>query len=100
MNKSQLLANLERRLQHLNLSEAEIQAALEQLLRHLSHSLVHHQRIEIRGFGSFSCRYRPTRTARNPRQGTQVLVPSFYKIYFRAGLLLRQRLNLAASCSV
>lgn len=48
---------------------------------------------EIRGFGSFRLRDRKARACRNPRTGERVLVPARRVTYFRAGKLLRARLN-------
>ena len=44
------------------------------LLRRAFH--VHGERIEIRGFGTFKVRERRARRARNPRSGTEVMVPA------------------------
>ena len=52
-------------------------------------------RIEIRGFGSFSLRFRRARVGRNPRTGTPVSLPARYAPYFKPGKHLRQRLNRA-----
>ena len=50
-------------------------------------------RIEIRGFGSFSLRFRPARVGRNPRNGTPVSLPARYAPYFKPGQKLRERVD-------
>ncbi len=49
--------------------------------------------VEIRGFGSFRLRRRNARATRNPRTGERVQVPPKQVAFFRAGKLLRTRLN-------
>lgn len=50
-------------------------------------------RVEIRGFGSFSARYRPARRGRNPKTGEPVDVPAKYVAHFIPGKELRQRVD-------
>jgi integration host factor subunit beta len=50
-------------------------------------------RVELRGFGAFSVKVRPTRTARNPRTGTIVPVQKKAFPFFRTGKEMRKRLN-------
>jgi integration host factor subunit beta len=49
-------------------------------------------RVELRGFGTFSTRVRTGRAARNPRSGERVVVPDKTVLHFRAGKELRGRL--------
>lgn len=53
-------------------------------------------RIEIRGFGSFSLRYRPSRLARNPKTGATLHTECKYSVYFKPGKELRDRVNEAS----
>ena len=50
-------------------------------------------RIEIRGFGSFSLRFRPPRLGRNPKTGDSVALPGKYVPHFKPGKELRDRVN-------
>ena len=50
-------------------------------------------RIEIRGFGSFSLRFRPAQVARNPRIGTPDLLPARHVPCFKPGKELRECVN-------
>ena len=50
-------------------------------------------RIEIRGFGSFTLRFRRARVGRNPKTGTPVSLPARYAPYFKPGKRLRERVN-------
>jgi integration host factor subunit beta len=51
------------------------------------------ERIEIRGFGSFSLHYRPSRIGRNPKSGEPVSLSARYVPHFKPGKDLRERVN-------
>ena len=60
----------------------EIKTVMEQFLELVNENLSIGRTIEIRGFGTFACKERKARPARNPRTGEQVflkerLVPTF-----------------------
>jgi integration host factor subunit beta len=50
-------------------------------------------KIEIRGFGSFTVRERSPREARNPKNGEIVSIPSKKIPFFKTGKELRERVN-------
>jgi integration host factor subunit beta len=50
-------------------------------------------RVELRGFGAFSVKKRDARIGRNPRTGESVSVEKKHVPFFKAGKLLRDRLN-------
>ena len=50
-------------------------------------------RIEIRGFGSFSLHYRAARTGRNPKTGEQVQLSGKHVPHFKPGKEMRDRVN-------
>ncbi len=66
---------------------------MKSLLEQMSHALSNGERIEIRGFGSFSLHYRPPRMGRNPKTGTAVALPGKYVPHFKPGKELRERVN-------
>ena len=59
------------------------------MLEHMAACLSGGGRIEIRGFGSFSLRFRRARLGRNPRTGAPVSLPGRYAPYFKPGKNLR-----------
>jgi integration host factor subunit beta len=65
------------------------------ILDAMSETLAKGDRIEIRGFGSFSLNYRPPRVGRNPKSGVKVEVPAKYVPHFKAGKELRERVDQA-----
>ena len=63
------------------------------ILDALTDSLAQGDRIEIRGFGSFTLNYRPPRLGRNPKSGEKVQVPAKYVPHFKPGKELRERVD-------
>ena len=91
MTKSELISKLALRYPQLVTKDAEF--AVKTILDAMSTSLSQGERIEIRGFGSFSLNYRPPRVGRNPKTGGQVSVPEKYVPHFKAGKELRERVD-------
>ena len=89
MRKSHLVERMARK--QSRLVERDVATAVNVMLEHMSASLAGGGRIEIRGVGSFSLRYRSARTARNPGTGTPVSVGAKYVPHFNPGMRLRQR---------
>ena len=57
----------------------------------MSTALMEDQRIEVRGFGSFSIRTYDARVGRNPRTGEAVEVDEKKSVHFKVGKELRDR---------
>ena len=57
----------------------------------MSSALMEDQRIEVRGFGSFSIRTYDARVGRNPRTGEAVEVDEKKSVHFKVGKELRDR---------
>ncbi len=97
MTKSDLIARLAERFPQLVAKDADF--AVKMILDALSEALVKGDRIEIRGFGSFSLNYRPPRVGRNPKSGDKVSVPEKWVPHFKAGKELRERVDKAEMLS-
>ena len=91
MMKSELIERIARKQSHLAYKDVEL--AVKSLLEQMSHSLSSGERIEIRGFGSFSLHYRPPRAGRNPKTGDSVELPGKYVPHFKPGKELREKVN-------
>jgi integration host factor subunit beta len=63
------------------------------MLEQMSQALASGERIEIRGFGSFSLHFRPPRLGRNPKTGDSVSLTGKYVPHFKPGKELRERVN-------
>ncbi|MCH9756115.1 MAG: integration host factor subunit beta [Gammaproteobacteria bacterium] len=95
MIKSKLIANLAANMTHL--PEKRILESVNLIINEMSNTLINGERIEIRGFGSFSIRYRPPRNAHNPKTGEKVITEGKHTPHFKPGKELRAR--VIASCN-
>ena len=91
MTKSELIEILSRRQAHLKADDVDL--AVKSLLEMMGGALSTGDRIEIRGFGSFSLHYRPPRLGRNPKTGDSVALPGKHVPHFKPGKELRERVN-------
>ena len=91
MTKSELIEILARRQAHLKADDVDL--AVKSLLEMMGGSLSSGDRIEIRGFGSFSLHYRPPRLGRNPKTGESVALPGKHVPHFKPGKELRERVS-------
>ena len=91
MTKSELIEILSQRQPHLNGDDVDM--AVKALLDMMGASLSNGQRIEIRGFGSFSLHYRPPRMGRNPKTGESVALQGKHVPHFKPGKELRERVS-------
>jgi len=91
MTKSELIERLAARQTQLSLKDVEL--VVKSLLEHMAQSLAQGERIEIRGFGSFSLHYRAPRVGRNPKTGQSVDLEGKYVPHFKPGKELRDRVN-------
>lgn len=94
MTKSELIEKLANKQKQLAYRDVEL--SVKTMLEHMVQSLASGERIEIRGFGSFSLHYRPPRTGRNPKTGEAVMLEAKYVPHFKPGKELRERVNAGA----
>ena len=94
MTKSDLIEILSERQLLLNYRDVEL--AVKLILEQMSENLASGDRIEIRGFGSFTLHHRPARIGRNPKSGESVTLDEKYVPHFKPGKELRDRVNSAA----
>ena len=76
-----------------HLAETDVDAAVKALLDRMREALATGERIEIRGFGSFSLHDRPPRFARNPKTGEIIQTSAKSVPHFKPGKELRERVN-------
>lgn len=91
MTKSDLIERLVSK--NTQLSAKDVELAIKNLLEHMAQALSAGERIEIRGFGSFSLHYRGPRQGRNPKTGDAVELAGKYVPHFKPGKELRERVN-------
>lgn len=75
------------------LTEEDVEMAVDTILNNMISGLVSGERVEIRGFGSLSLHFRPPRVGRNPKTGEQVKVPAKYVPHFKPGNELKHRVD-------
>ena len=91
MVKSELINRIAAQQKTLSLKDVEL--SVNHILERMSITLGRGERIEIRGFGSFSLHYRPPRKAHNPKTGERVYTEAKYTPHFKPGKDLRERVN-------
>jgi integration host factor subunit beta len=91
MVKSELIARLAKQNPHLY--QRDIERIVSTIFEEVSRALARGDRVELRGFGTYSVKRRAARQARNPRTGEAVRVAEKHVPFFKAGKGLRQRLN-------
>ncbi|MEQ1544076.1 integration host factor subunit beta [Methyloglobulus sp.] len=95
MTKSELIEALAKRQPHLELKDVEL--AVKCIIEKMNQALSTGERIEIRGFGSFSLHMRPPRVGRNPKTGESVQLTKKYVPHFKPGKELRDRVDASSS---
>ncbi len=91
MTKSELVEIIASKQTQLSVKDVEL--AVKTLIDLMSNTLSSGQRIEIRGFGSFSLHYRASRLGRNPKTGEAVKLDAKYVPHFKPGKELRDKVN-------
>lgn len=92
MTKSELIEAIAARQMHLKTDDVDM--AVKTLLEQMSATLSSGERIEIRGFGSFSLHHRKPRIGRNPKTGESVALPGKYVPHFKPGKELREQVYI------
>ncbi len=91
MTKSDLIERLS--VDHYGLTKRDAELVVNTIFDSISGALVSGDRVEIRGFGSFTIRDRGAREARNPKSGTLVKIPPKKTPFFKTGKELRDRVD-------
>ena len=71
----------------------DIKIVVEQFLDLLGEKLIEGNTIEIRGFGTFACKPRKARPARNPRTGETVLIDERLVPTFKFSNEIKDKIN-------
>ena len=91
MIKSELIQRIASRNPHLY--HRDIEKVVSAIFDEMVEALCRGDRVELRGFGSFSAKLREAHQGRNPRTGVVVAVGKKAMPYFRTGKEMRARLN-------
>jgi integration host factor subunit beta len=93
MTKSELIDRMAETQKHLAHLDLDVELGVKSILEQMSVALADGDRIEIRGFGSFSLHYRAPRMGRNPKTGEAVALPGKNVPHFKPGKSLRERVD-------
>ena len=91
MLKSQILEKLQKK--HNNLSEDDIEQLFNIFIKKITISLKNGQNIEIRGFGTITRKINKEKFVRNPKTNQKLFKNQSYKLHFKIGKILHQKIN-------
>ena len=91
INKKDLIDRISRNQDQL--PHRDIELAVKTIINCMTQALSTGERIELRGFGSFSLRYRKPRIGRNPKSGMAVNINERYVPHFKPGKNLKNKVN-------
>ncbi|WP_024851087.1 integration host factor subunit beta [Hydrogenovibrio kuenenii] len=91
MTKSELIELIARR--QTQFSQKDVELAVNEIIDSMIESLSEGDRIEIRGFGSFSLHHRQARVGRNPKTGENVELGEKRVPHFKPGKSLRDSVD-------
>ena len=91
MLKSEIITKLNKKFKSLSLSETE--KIFNLFLDKISNSLCQNQNTEIRGFGSFKKKINKAKFVRNPKTNEKIYKKETYKIHFKIGKILHNKIN-------
>jgi integration host factor beta subunit len=91
MTKSELVERIMETNGFLNRKDSELVVNI--IFDSMTNALMSGDKVEIRGFGSFTVREREAREARNPKNGEIVKIPAKRTPFFKTGKELKERVN-------
>ncbi|MEN8195568.1 MAG: integration host factor subunit beta [Pseudomonadota bacterium] len=91
MTKSELIQRLAE--SHPHLYHRDVERIVSTVFDEISSALERGDRVELRGFGTFSVKHRAARVGRNPRTGDTVQVAPKTVPFFKTGKQLRDLVN-------
>ena len=91
MLKSDLLLALKKKYSSLNMNDIELVTNL--FFKKIINSLHNGNKVELRGFGTLSKKINKEKYVRNPKTNEKIYKPQNYKIHFKIGKILHQRIN-------
>lgn len=89
MTRGELIEKISAGCEQLSIRDVEL--AVKVIVETLAEQLTKGNRVEIRGFGSFSPVLHAERIGRNPKTGEQVMIGAKRTIHFKPGLELKDK---------
>jgi DNA-binding protein HU-beta len=75
--------------------KAQVQQMVDDVFELIAEGLSKGEKIDLRGFGTFSVRDSAARTGRNPQTGEPIAIPARRVPGFKPGKELKERVNVA-----
>lgn len=91
MLKSDLISNIQKKYSSLNYNDIETIADL--FFKKIKLELKNGKSIELRGFGTFTKKINKAKYVRNPKTNEKIYKEKNYKIHFKMGKILHNRIN-------
>ena len=91
VTKSDLIEMVSARMPHV--PKKDVETVVNTVFDSMTEAMAKDERVEIRGFGSFTVKKRRARDGRNPKTGERVFVPTKRIPFFTVGKELRERVN-------
>ena len=91
MLKSNIIEKLQQN--HQNLNQNDIELIIKIFTKKIINSLNEGNNIEIRGFGTISKKNNKEKMVRNPKTNEKIFKQKSYKLHFKIGKTLHQKLN-------
>lgn len=90
MKKSDLVDQIAGKI---NLPKGQVQQMVDDVFDLIAEALGRGEKIDLRGFGTFSVRESAARTGRNPQTGEAIAIPARRVPAFKPGKELKERVN-------
>ncbi len=91
MLKSNILKKLE--LKQKNLSDRDIEQIFNIFTKKIISALSNNQNVELRGFGTFKKKINKAKQVRNPKTNEKIFKKENFKLHFKIGKILHNKLN-------
>ena len=90
MTKSELTQKM---VDKFNLPPKQARLVIDAMFDNIVNCVMMHEKVILRGFGTFSLKISRDRLTRNPHTGERIFVTSKKSLSFKAGRALHERLN-------
>ena len=91
MTKSELILKITKK--NSFLYQKDIHKIIDTLFVSITKALDNNDRVELRGFGTFTTKHRNARIGRNPKTGEPVAIPKKKMPFFKMGKSMKERIN-------
>ena len=91
MTKSELISKITSKNSYLY--HKDVYKIIDTLFNSVTKALKDGDRVELRGFGSFTTKLRNARIGRNPKTGDPVAIPQKKMPFFKMGKSMKERIN-------